>query len=116
VPRPNIVLILADDLGFGDLGCYGQKRIATPNIDRLASEGMLFRSYYAGSCVCAPSRCCLLTGMHTGHARVRDNLPHGVALQPDDVAIAGKLPAASAFKNGERVASSHGGPALRTSR
>jgi arylsulfatase A-like enzyme len=87
-PRPNIVLILADDLGLGDLGCYGQTKIRTPHIDRMASEGMRFEQAYAGSSVCAPSRCSLLTGLHTGHCRVRDNIPHGVFLQPSDVTIA----------------------------
>jgi arylsulfatase A-like enzyme len=72
-PKPNIILILADDLGYGDLGCYGQKQIATPNLDRMAAEGMKFTSAYAGSTVCAPSRCCLMTGLHTGHAKVRTN-------------------------------------------
>jgi arylsulfatase A-like enzyme len=86
--RPNIVLILADDLGLGDLGCYGQKRIRTPNLDRMAAEGMRFRNAYAGSTVCAPSRCCLMTGLHNGHGRVRDNIPHGIFLQPDDVTAA----------------------------
>ncbi len=86
--KPNIILILADDLGVYDLGCYGQKRIQTPNIDRLAAEGMRFTEAYAGACVCAPSRCALMTGMHGGHARVRDNIPHGVFLQPDDVTVA----------------------------
>jgi arylsulfatase A-like enzyme len=71
--KPNIVFILADDLGYGDLGCYGQKRIATPNIDRLAAEGVRFTDCYAGSTVCAPSRCALLTGMHPGHERIRGN-------------------------------------------
>jgi arylsulfatase A-like enzyme len=85
---PNIVLILADDLGYGDLGCYGQEEIATPHLDQLASEGMRFTQAYAGSSVCSPSRCCLMTGMHNGHGRLRDNLPHGVALQPDDVTMA----------------------------
>ena len=66
--NPNIVLILADDLGYGDLGCYGQKRIKTPHIDRLANEGMRFTDFYAGCTVCAPSRCVLMTGYHTGHA------------------------------------------------
>ena len=68
---PNIIFILADDLGYGDLGCYGQKQIQTPHIDRLAAEGMRFTQCYAGSTVCAPSRCCLMTGYHTGHARIR---------------------------------------------
>jgi len=85
---PNIVLLLADDLGSGDLGCYGQRDIATPHLDRFATEGMRFTRAYAGSSVCSPSRCCLMTGMHNGHGRLRDNLPHGVALQPDDVTIA----------------------------
>ncbi len=71
--KPNIIFILADDLGYGDLGCYGQKQIATPNLDRMAAEGMKFTSGYAGSTVCAPSRCCLMTGLHTGHAAVRTN-------------------------------------------
>lgn len=88
--KPNIVLILADDLGYGDLGCYGQKRIQTPNIDRLAAEGIRFTSAYAGSTVCAPSRCCLHTGVHTGHARVRGNIkiPGEVPLEPGDATVA----------------------------
>ncbi|VGO20705.1 arylsulfatase [Pontiella sulfatireligans] len=73
--KPNIIYILADDLGIGDLGCYGQKIIQTPNIDRLAAEGMLFTQHYSGSTVCGPSRCSLLTGLHTGHSVVRDNGP-----------------------------------------
>lgn len=89
--RPNIVYIMADDLGYGDLGCYGQPRIRTPNIDRLAAEGMRFSQAYAGATVCAPSRSCLLTGLHGGHTRVRDNIPHGVFLQPDDVTVAEAL-------------------------
>jgi arylsulfatase len=70
---PNIVLILADDLGWGDLGCYGQTKIKTPSIDRLAAEGMRFTTAYTGNAVCAPSRCCLMTGKHPGHAHVRNN-------------------------------------------
>ncbi|HVT73679.1 MAG TPA: arylsulfatase [Lacunisphaera sp.] len=73
--RPNIVLIVADDLGYGDLGCFGSTRIATPNIDRLAREGTRFTQCYAGSPVCAPSRGVLLTGLHTGHGRIRQNSP-----------------------------------------
>jgi len=87
-PRPNIIFIMADDLGYGDLGCYGQPRIQTPNIDRLAQEGTRFTQCYAGSTVCAPSRCCLMTGMHNGHGRLRDNIPHGIFLQPDDLTVA----------------------------
>ena len=71
--RPNIIYILADDLGYGDLSCYGQKNFKTPNIDRLASQGMLFTQHYSGSTVCAPSRSVLMTGMHTGHTVVRGN-------------------------------------------
>ncbi|MDB6117935.1 MAG: N-acetylgalactosamine 6-sulfatase [Verrucomicrobiaceae bacterium] len=73
--KPNIVYILADDMGIGDLGCYGQKMLTTPNIDRLAKEGMQFDHHYAGCTVCAPSRCVLLTGLHNGHGRVRGNDP-----------------------------------------
>jgi arylsulfatase A-like enzyme len=76
-PRPNIVLILADDLGYGDLGAYGQKIIQTPNLDRLAGEGVRFTQFYAGSTVCAPSRSVLMTGRHTGHTRVRGNAGAG---------------------------------------
>ncbi len=72
-PRPNIVFILADDLGYGDLGCYGQKIIRTPNIDRLSAEGMRMMTHYAGNAVCATSRCTLMTGLHPGHAYIRDN-------------------------------------------
>ena len=73
-PRPpNVVFIIADDLGWGDLGCYGQKLIRTPNLDRMAAEGMRFTHHYAGNAVCAPSRCVLMTGLHPGHAFIRDN-------------------------------------------
>ncbi len=71
--KPNIIFIMADDLGYGDLGCYGQRWIKTPNIDRIRREGMKFTDFYAGSPVCAPSRCTLMTGMHTGHAYIRGN-------------------------------------------
>jgi arylsulfatase A-like enzyme len=72
-PLPNIVFILADDLGYGDLSCYGQQRFSTPNIDRLAQQGMLFRQHYTGCTVSAPSRSCLMTGLHTGHTPIRGN-------------------------------------------
>ncbi len=84
--HPNIIFILADDLGYGDLGCYGQKRILTPNIDRMATEGMRFTQFYAGDTVCAPSRCCLLTGLHTGHAVIRGNA--AVPLRAQDATVA----------------------------
>jgi len=86
--KPNIVVMLADDLGYGDLGCYGQRRIRTPNLDAMAARGVRFTQAYAGSTVCAPSRCCLMTGFHNGHGRIRDNIPHGIFLQPDDVTVA----------------------------
>jgi arylsulfatase A-like enzyme len=84
--KPSIIFILADDLGYGDLGCYGQPRIKTPNIDKLAAQGMRFTSCYAGSTVCAPSRAALMTGKHTGHARIRGNAD--ISLQPEDVTVA----------------------------
>ena len=73
--RPNVIYILADDLGYGDLSCYGQQTLTTPHLDRLAREGLRFTRHYAGSTVCAPSRCVLMTGLHTGHCRVRGNGP-----------------------------------------
>ncbi|MEL6429377.1 MAG: arylsulfatase [Planctomycetota bacterium] len=75
--RPNVVVILADDLGAGELGCYGQTRIRTPHIDSIAARGVRFTDGYSGAPVCAPSRCALLTGRHTGHAAVRDNWEAG---------------------------------------
>jgi arylsulfatase A-like enzyme len=86
-PAPNVIFILADDLGYGDLGCFGQKLIKTPNIDRVASEGMRFTQAYAGATVCAPSRCSLLTGKHNGHAFIRGNRevkPEGQVPMPAD--------------------------------
>lgn len=71
--KPNIIYVLADDMGYGDLSCYGQTMLATPNIDKMAREGIKFNRHYAGSTVCAPSRCVLLTGKHIGHASVRGN-------------------------------------------
>lgn len=73
IRKPNIILIMADDLGWNELGCYGQTKIKTPNIDRLAAEGMRFSQFYSGCAVCAPSRCCLMTGKHGGHAYIRNN-------------------------------------------
>lgn len=104
VEKPNILFILADDLGYGDLGCYGNKVIQTPVIDRLSSEGMHFTNAYSGASVSSPSRCCLMTGLHTGHGRIRGNmckvggllgeregmpgLVRRTNLQPEDVTIA----------------------------
>jgi arylsulfatase A len=94
--RPNIVYILADDLGYGDVGCYGQQRIATPHIDALAREGMRFTQHYAGNTVCTPSRSSLLTGRHSGHVRHRDN--------PRFVDSYGFLPGELTFADGLRRA------------
>jgi arylsulfatase A-like enzyme len=83
---PNIIFILADDLGYGDLGCYGQVRIRTPHLNQMAREGLRFTQCYAGSTVCAPSRCALMTGLHAGHGRIRGNST--VPLRPEDVTVA----------------------------
>jgi len=88
--KPNIIYILADDLGYGDISCYGQKHYSTPNIDRMAAEGMMFTQHYAGSALSAPSRCALMTGMHTGHARIRANFSatdSRVGLKTSDITI-----------------------------
>jgi arylsulfatase A-like enzyme len=95
--KPNIIYILADDLGYGDLGCFGQQRIKTPNIDKMCAEGQKFTQHYAGSTVCAPSRCVLMTGLHTGHAYIRGNSKNSMRQQ--DVTIAEKLKAAG-YTNG----------------
>ena len=93
--KPNFIWIMADDLGYGDLGCYGQKVIATPRLDRMAREGLRFTHFYAGATVCAPSRSVLLTGRHHGHTRVRGNAgaqnPRAQALRPDDTTVAAVL-------------------------
>lgn len=85
--KPNIIYILADDMGYGDLSCYGQKRFQTPNIDRLAKEGIQFMQHYAGTAVCAPSRSSLMTGMNTGHTPIRGNKSAGpgTAFLPDSI-------------------------------
>ena len=85
--QPNIIYILADDMGYGDLGCYGQKKIKTPNLDKMATEGVRFTNHYTGCTVCAPSRCALMTGKHTGHSYVRGNhemKPEGQMPMPSD--------------------------------
>lgn len=97
--QPNVIFILCDDLGYGDPGCYGGTSIPTPNIDRLAEQSMRFTQCYAGAPVCAPSRCVLMTGLHTGHCTVRDNFawaeglpPEGrVSLRHDDITVAEDL-------------------------
>lgn len=95
---PNILLIVADDLGYGDLGCYGQSKIKTPNLDALAAAGTRFTSFYAGSSLGGPSRYALMTGRHTGHATIRGNIP-GAALTPTDITIA-QLLLVSGYKTG----------------
>lgn len=99
--RPNIIFIMADDLGYGDLGCYGQQVIQTPHIDQMAAEGMRFTDHYAGSTVCAPSRCSLMTGLHTGHAYVRGNRevrPMGQLPLPADTATLPRVLQAAGYK------------------
>ena len=90
---PNIIFVMADDLGYGDLGSYGQTQIQTPRLDQMAEEGMRFTQFYAGATVCAPSRSVLMTGLHTGHTRVRGNAGRAgdlaiQALRPEDVTVA----------------------------
>lgn len=93
--KPNIIFILADDLGYGEVGCFGQKVIQTPNLDRMAADGMRFTQFYAGATVCAPSRSVLMTGKHDGHTRVRGNAgrsnPEAQALLPSDFTVAKAL-------------------------
>jgi arylsulfatase A len=95
---PNLVLVVADDLGYGELGCYGQGKIRTPHLDRMAAEGIRFTGYYAGGPICATSRCSLLTGFHIGHCRVRENPPSGpgtdLPLLPEDLTFGEVLQAA----------------------
>jgi arylsulfatase A-like enzyme len=91
---PNVVFLLADDLGYGDLGCFGQKKIRTPHVDRLAAEGLRLTQHYSGNAVCAPSRCVLMTGLHPGHAFIRNNKsvePEGQYPIPADTDTLGKL-------------------------
>jgi arylsulfatase A len=101
--KPNIIFILADDLGYGDLSCYGQTKFKTPNIDKLASEGMKFIQAYAGTAVCAPSRSVLFTGLHTGHTPIRGNRsvkPEGQYPIPDSVIILPQLLESSGYATG----------------
>jgi arylsulfatase A-like enzyme len=93
--KPNLIWIMADDLGYADLGCYGQKVITTPNLDRMAKEGLRFTHFYSGATVCAPSRSVLMTGLHHGHTRIRGNAgqknPSAQALKDGDVTVASVL-------------------------
>ncbi|MEO2016709.1 MAG: arylsulfatase [Fuerstiella sp.] len=81
--KPNVIYILADDLGYGDLSCYGQTKLQTPNIDRIASEGLRFTGHYSGNTVCSPSRAVLMTGQHSGHCYLRGNLSGEVGADLD---------------------------------
>ncbi len=81
--EPNVIYILADDLGYGDLSCYGQTKLETPNIDRLSSEGLRFTGHYSGNTVCSPSRAVLMTGQHSGHCYLRGNLSGEVGADLD---------------------------------
>ena len=101
--QPNVIFILADDLGYGDLSCYGQAKFETPHIDALAKRGMRFTQAYAGSTVCAPSRCTLMTGLHTGHAPVRGNAevqPEGQEPMPADTFTVGHLMQSAGYRTG----------------
>ncbi|MFC2097260.1 arylsulfatase [Bacteroidota bacterium] len=100
---PNIIYIMADDLGYGDLGCYGQQKIRTPFLDKMAGEGILFTQHYSGSTVSAPSRCCLMTGLHSGHAVVRGNKavqPEGQFPMPQNTVTVARLLQQSGYKTG----------------
>jgi len=111
--KPNIIFILADDLGYGDLGCYGQEKIKTPNLDKLASQGITFTQHYAGSTVCAPSRASLMTGYHTGHTVVRGNRemkPEGQYHMPDSTVTVAELLKDAGYVTGAMGKWGLGGP------
>ncbi len=102
--KPNIIYIMADDMGYNDIGAYGQELIQTPNLDRMASEGMMFTNHYAGTSVCAPSRSCLMTGQHNGHTYVRGNKeadPYGQIPIPDEVVTVAELLKDEGYVNGQ---------------
>lgn len=101
--KPNVVFILVDDMGYGDLGCYGQKLIETPNIDQIATRGIKFNQFYAGTSVCAPSRASLMTGLHTGHTPVQGNYeikPEGQLPLPDSIFTLPELFKKAGYKTG----------------
>ncbi len=102
-PRPNVIYIMLDDAGYGDFSCYGQRHFQTPNIDRIAQEGMRFTQHYAGSTVCAPTRCSLMTGLHTGHAFIRGNKeiqPEGQWPLPENAVTVPKLLKSAGYVTG----------------
>ena len=101
--KPNIIYILADDLGYAELGCYGQTKIRTPNLDKMAAQGLRFTQHYAGNAVCAPSRCVLMTGLHSGHAYIRNNKetkPDGQEPIPADTVTIARLLRALGYVTG----------------
>ncbi|AQT68199.1 Arylsulfatase precursor [Anaerohalosphaera lusitana] len=111
--KPNVIYILADDLGYRELGCYGQEKIRTPYIDKLAEQGMKFTNHYCGQAVCAPSRCALMTGKHMGHAYVRNNRPVGGGYQlplPEGTTTIGTLFQKHGYKTGAMGKWGLGGP------
>ncbi len=111
--RPNVVFILADDLGYRELGCFGQKLIQTPNLDELAKQGMRLTQHYSGNAVCAPSRCVLMTGKHPGHAFVRSNKstpPEGQQPIPDGEVTLAELLQAEGYTTGAFGKWGLGGP------
>jgi arylsulfatase A-like enzyme len=111
--KPNVIFILADDLGYGDLGCFGQKLIRTPNVDRMAAEGMRFTRHYSGNAVCAPSRCVLMTGLHPGHAFIRNNRevkPEGQFPIPENTLTLPKLLKRAGYRTGAFGKWGLGGP------
>tara|TARA_R110002096_G_scaffold337290_3_gene530658 strand:- start:425 stop:1873 length:1449 start_codon:yes stop_codon:yes gene_type:complete len=91
--KPNIIIVLSDDLGYGDIGCFGSEHIKTPNLDQMAEEGMKLTDFYSGATVCAPSRCVLMTGLHMGHGWVRGNAnsANKQTLQPGEITVPGEL-------------------------
>lgn len=110
---PNVIFILADDLGYADVSCYGQTHFTTPHIDALAKNGLKFTQGYSGSTVCAPSRCCLMTGLHSGHAVVRGNAeiqPEGQAPMPADTKTVAHLMQAAGYRTGAFGKWGLGGP------
>jgi arylsulfatase len=110
---PNIIFIMADDLGYAELGCYGQQKIKTPSIDSLAAEGIRFTQFYSGSAICAPARCVLMTGLHTGHAHVRNNSevqPEGQKPIPDAAVTIAELLRTRGYATGAMGKWGLGGP------
>ncbi|MEC5128219.1 arylsulfatase [Verrucomicrobiales bacterium BCK34] len=100
-PKPNVIYILADDLGYGDLSCYGQDKFETPNIDRLATEGLKFTAHYSGNTVCSPSRAVLMTGQHSGHSYIRGNLKGEIgAPLPTEMTVLPEVFKAAGYRTG----------------